>query len=171
MAAENSGGKRRRGGGFRKASEEARAILSPVFRKRGFAQTDIITQWPQIVGPTMADQCRPERLMWPRDEANADGATLHMVVAHGWATEVQHLEPVIVERVNRFFGWRAVTRLKLRQANIEPWRRKETPKRRPLTEAERAELERLVAGVSDPRLKESLRQLGETIFTTEGPAT
>lgn len=167
MAAEKSGGKTRRGGGFRKASEQAQSILSPLFRKRGFAQTDIITRWPEIVGPTLADQCRPERLQWPRDEASADGAALHMVVAHGWATEVQHLEPVIVERVNRFFGWRAVARLKLRQANIEPRKRKAPPKTRALTDDEKAELERMVAGVTDPRLRETLRRLGETIYASE----
>lgn len=167
MAAEDKGGKRRRGGGFRKASEETATILSPLHRRRGFAQADIITRWSEIVGPTMADQCRPERLQWPRDESAGDGAALHMVVAHGWATEVQHMEPVIVERVNRFFGWRAVGRLKLRQANIEPRRRPAAPKTRPLTDAEKAQLDKLVEGVADPRLKESLRRLGATIFAAE----
>jgi hypothetical protein len=34
------------------------------------------------------------------------------------AIEVQHLSGVIVERVNRFFGWRAVKRIALRQAPL-----------------------------------------------------
>ncbi|WP_416898537.1 MAG: DUF721 domain-containing protein [Minwuia sp.] len=166
VAAKDDNGKRR-GGGFRAAGAEAAGILSPIMRKRGFAHVEVIQRWPEIVGPTLADNCRPERLQWPRDESAGEGATLHMLVASGWAVEVQHLEPVIVERINRFFGWRAVTRLKLRQGPVRARPKRVLPKQRPLTEAEQAELDRLVAGVADPDVKATLRRLGASIMARE----
>ena len=60
---------------------------------------------------------------WPRGSAREvelprgerrDG-TLHLQVAPGLALEVQHREPVLVERINAFFGYRAVARLALKQ--------------------------------------------------------
>ncbi|MDF1733500.1 MAG: DciA family protein, partial [Minwuia sp.] len=58
-AAALGSGPRRGKGGFRRAGEDVAAILSPTFRKRGFAQTDIVLRWPEIVGAALADQCRP----------------------------------------------------------------------------------------------------------------
>ena len=165
-------GPRRGKGGFRRAGEDVAAILSPMFRKRGFAQTDIVLRWPEIVGAALADQCRPERLLWPRvlegqeRSASAEGAILHLSVAPGWATEVQHLEPLLIERVNRFFGWRAVTGIRLRQVVLPPRQQKQVRKQRPLTESESTELDRVTADIADPQTRQALRRLGAAIFAT-----
>lgn len=170
-------GPRRGKGGFRRAGEDVAAILSPTFRKRGFAQTDIVLRWPEIVGAALADQCRPERLNWPRvvegqeRAAAAEGAVLHLSVAPGWATEIQHLEPLLIERVNRFFGWRAVTGIRLRQVAIQPWQRPKVRERRALTEQEQAELDRVTAAVTDPEARAALHRLGAAILTTGDPST
>jgi hypothetical protein len=156
--------RRRRGGGFRAAGEQAAKILSPALRKRGFAHVEVLQRWPEIAGTALAANTRPERLWWPRSEEEGDGAVLHLLVASGWAVEVQHLEPMIIERVNRFFGWRAVTRLKLRQGQVVAPRSSRVPKQRPLTADEKAELDRSIAGVSDPVLKARLERLGSAIF-------
>ncbi len=169
-AAALGSGPRRGKGGFRRAGEDVAAILSPTFRKRGFAQTDIVLRWPEIVGAALADQCRPERLNWPRvvegqeRAASADGAVLHLSVAPGWATEIQHLEPLLIERVNRFFGWRAVTGIRLRQVAIQPRQQKPSRNLRPLTESERAELDHVTAGITDPETRKALHRLGAAIF-------
>lgn len=168
MATDADDGKTRRGGGFRRAGEAVPALVSPALRRRGFARTDIVLRWPEIVGQALADACRPERLNWPRGEAAADeGAVLHLVVAPGWATEVQHLEPLILERVNRFFGWRAVTRLRLRQGALAPLRRRAGPRLKALSADDAALIERVVGGIDDARLRATLRRLGTSIFTRD----
>lgn len=164
---------RRGKGGFRRAGEDVAAILAPAFKRRGFAQTDIVLRWGEIVGATLADQCRPERLAWPRvidgqeRSAAADGAILHLSVTPGWATEIQHLEPLLIERVNRFFGWRAVTGIRMRQVHLKPKPVQQMRARRLLSESERVELDRVTAGVTDLDARRVLRQLGESIFTAD----
>lgn len=159
--------KRRRGGGFRPAGEQAAKILSPALKRRGFAHVEILQRWPEIAGTALAANTRPERLWWPRTEEEGDGAALHLLVASGWGIEVQHLEPVIIERVNRFFGWRAVTRLKLRQGPVKAPRTKRVPKQRALTPDEQAELDQTLSAVSDPALKARLARLGAAIFAAQ----
>jgi hypothetical protein len=58
-------------------------------------------------------------------EAAAEPATLMLRVEGPAAIEIQHLSAVILERVNRFFGWQAIGRIGLRQA---PLRRPEPAK-------------------------------------------
>lgn len=90
-----------------------RRLVGPAFRRQGFAETDVVSRWPTIVGPLLADHSMPERLKHGRD-----GGTLHITVDGPFALEMQHLEPVIVDRINTYFGYRAVARLSLHQAPL-----------------------------------------------------
>jgi hypothetical protein len=53
---------------------------------------------------------------WP--EALARGGTLKLRVARHRALELQHRAPLVIERINLFFGRDAVTRLALIQGPL-----------------------------------------------------
>ena len=55
------------------------------------------------------------KINWPRrgDEGAAEPATLVLRVEGPAALEIQRLRAVILERVNRFFGWQAIGRIAL----------------------------------------------------------
>ncbi len=78
------------------------------------------------MGPEIAAHSEPLKINWPRaiGEEAAEPATLVLRVEGPAALEIQHLSAVILERVNRFFGWQAIGRIALRQA---PLRRREQP--------------------------------------------
>ena len=59
-------------------------------------------------------------MAWPRrvHEDDPEPATLVLRVEGPVALEIQHLSGVIIEKVNRFFGWRAVGRIQIRQAPL-----------------------------------------------------
>ncbi len=83
--------------------------LGDAFARQGFASKDIVTHWADIVGADLAAYAEPIKLQWPRSDAeSAEPATLILRVEGPAALEVQHMSAVILERVNRFFGWRAV---------------------------------------------------------------
>lgn len=137
------------------------AALRPALRARGFAAADIIGRWPAIVGDLLAQHTAPERLTWP--SAESGGATLRIRVAPGFAPQVQHLAHLIIERINTFFGYRALARLTLVQGPLPRRTQTRTPKRELLPE-ERARLDELLAGVRDAKLKESLMRLGAALI-------
>jgi len=72
------------------------------------------------VGSEIATLAEPIRMQWvrSRDPDESPPATLVLRVEGPAAIEIQHLAPVICERVNRFLGWRAVARLAFRQAPL-----------------------------------------------------
>jgi hypothetical protein len=136
--------------------------LGELFAKQGFASADIVTHWPEIVGAEIAAHAEPLRLQWPRGiEDESQPATLVLRVEGPAAIEIQHLSAVIIERVNRFFGWRAVERIALRQAPLTrrvPARRVREPN--PATVAQvSAEL----AEIADEGLRAALARLGAAI--------
>ena len=86
-------------------------VTRTILGRRGFAEASIITEWATIVGDDLARSTQPEKLAFPKGERV--GGVLHIRAAGGGATELQHLEPQILERINRHFGYRAVGKLKL----------------------------------------------------------
>jgi hypothetical protein len=73
------------------------------------------------------------------------------------AIEIQHLSDVVLERVNRFFGWRAVGGLRLRQA---PLRRKERAAHAVPDPAITAQVAAGLCEIADGDLRDALARLG-----------
>ena len=165
-APRSSGAPRTRGGsGLKALSGSLAPVTKRAFARRGLTGADIARQWPAIVGAELAAHCRPRQLRFPKPGDAVDGR-LTLRVAPGWALEVQHLEPLMLERINGFFGYRAVNRLVLQQG---PLPRLRTPAGdragtgpatppAPLDEALAAKL----STVTDPELRAALEGLGRS---------
>jgi hypothetical protein len=146
----------------RPLSELLSATLNDVMKAQGFASTEIISRWPDIVGGEIAAHSEPLKISWPRavgEEAPAP-ATLVLRVEGPAALEIQHLSAVILERVNRFFGWQAIGRIALRQA---PLRRREQPSRHLPDPAKAARIAETLPEVKDEDLRQALARLGAAI--------
>ncbi len=146
----------------RPLADLVRRTLADTFARQGFASTELVTHWSDIVGAEIAAHCEPLRLKWPRggDVEAPEPATLMLRVEGPTAIEIQHLAPVILERVNRFFGWRAVGRLSLRQA---PLARRPAPAPRPAPDAQAAARLAATLDVADEDLRNALGRLGAAI--------
>ena len=77
------------------------------------------------------------------------------------ALEIQHSSDVILERVNRFFGWHAVGRLTIRQAPLS--RRSRPARPRPPDAKSVAREAADLAAVEDDDLRAALARLGASI--------
>jgi hypothetical protein len=94
--------------------------LGPALAAQGFAASDIIAAWPEIIGERLALHTEPLRIVWPRSVRDDRGepATLVVRVTGAFALELQHSAPVVIERINTYFGWRCIGRLSLRQGPV-----------------------------------------------------
>lgn len=133
-----------------------RKLTAPVFKKHGFAQSDVTTQWPQIVGEQTAAISTPERIRWPRGMEDKASGTLFLKVQAGRGLDVEYAAAGILERVNRFLGYQAVSALKVTQSH--DFKKASKLKRVPL-EASPVVLAQ-VAAVEDTELQLALARLG-----------
>jgi hypothetical protein len=143
----------------------AQRALTEAFARQGFASIELVTRWPDIVGADIAATSEPERIQWPRPAAGQPPAPgrLWLRVEGPTAVEIQHLSPVILERVNRFLGWQAVTSLRLRQAPVRTRDRKPPSGPDPVATAQVAAT---LGGISDTRLRQALARLGAAVKAT-----
>jgi len=85
-------------------------VFSDAYAKQGFAARELVTRWAEIAGTEIAAHSEPIKMQWPRpvEGQPQEPATLVLKVEGPMALEIQHSSDVILERVNRFFGWSAV---------------------------------------------------------------
>jgi hypothetical protein len=138
-------------------------VFNDAFKKQGFASRELVTRWGEIVGRDIATYAEPLKIQWQRPVEGQPEipATLILRVEGPRALEIQHSSTVILERVNRFFGWNAVGKIALRQAPLSRPARRKT--RKPPSESAIAEEARELDTVADDNLRTALARLGATI--------
>ena len=138
-------------------------ITKPVFGKRGLSSAAIVNRWADIIGPMLAAHSVPERIVYAKGERT--GGTLYLRIDSGsLAVELQHLQPLLIERVNGYMGYRAVAGLKIIQGPLPPRIEPPPPCVRPLNASEEKALEQCLMSVDDPGLRASLEALGRSVM-------
>jgi hypothetical protein len=134
------------------------------FRRFGFVQSSIVSRWGEIVGARYAKVSSPESIRFPTGRKGGGSLTLLVEGAH--APLIQHLAPIIIERVNRFFGYEAVNRVNFKQGRppAAPPRPKR-PELRPVPK----ELGAGLREIADPQLRACLESLASQIVASSGP--
>jgi hypothetical protein len=159
----------RRSHGLRAVAASVAHVAGPALKKRGLAQGRLLTDWAEIVGPKLAEQSRPEKLV-PAKGADG-GGTLEIRVSGPWAVELQHLAPVLIERINRYFGYEAVGRLRLVNAPLSGSPPPARPAAAARDAAAEAALDAALAGIEDEALREALAGLGRALLDRPGGRT
>jgi hypothetical protein len=159
LARAESGSERRPG--FRAAGASLSAIVGPIVARHGGGiLARLKSQWVAIVGPELAI------VTWP--ESVARGGTLKLRVAPVKALELQHRAPLVIERINRFFGREAITRLALVQGPLPLPPPSPQPAEPALRPGDAAALDRQLAEVASPELRDALARLGRRVIGAAG---
>lgn len=138
-------------------------IGGPAFKRFGFIQSAIVSRWKEIVGERYAKVSLPESIRFPTGKKA--GGTLTLLVEGAHAPLVQHLGPMIIERVNRFFGYQAIAQIAFRQGRLPAVPRLERGKTAPVP----AELGEGLRAIADPELRACLESLAGHIAGSNGP--
>ncbi len=148
------------------------ATLAPLAKKilgkKGFVEIDILTEWPQIVGEELASFVFPQSIDFRSGQKT--GGVLKVVVPGGaFALELQHREKNIIQKINTYFGYAAVTALRIVQnsAAVESCLkapRVERVQKKVVTKEEEIYIKDLSAGIKDHTLQETLERLGRCVF-------
>jgi hypothetical protein len=148
----------------RAAGELVGDVGGQSFRRFGFVQSSIVSRWGEIVGERYAKVSSPESIRFPAGKKA--GGVLTLLVDGAHAPLIQHLTPLIIERVNRFFGYGAINRIVFKQGKPPaPPARPERPQLRPVPK----ELGDGLREIADPELRACLESLAAQIAATSGP--
>lgn len=152
-----------RSGRTRSVAELVPDIGGQAFKRFGFTQSAVLARWEEIVGPQYARHSRPESLSFARGAK--DNGTLKIAVSGALAPMLRHVEPQVIERVNRVLGYAAVAKIMLRQADFDTRVAPPAPPPAELAPETRSTLR----DVADPELRASLESLARALSGSTGP--
>ncbi len=142
--------------GFRAVGVAVSKLTVPIVARRGGGiLVRLKAEWPAIVGPDWAE------VSWPAT-LGRDGV-LKLRTGPGAALELQHRAPLIIERINLFFGRAVVTRLALVQGPLPLASGVTRPVIPPLSEGEAKALDQRLSDIADLDLRAALAQLGRAV--------
>jgi len=147
----------------RAVAELLPAIGGAAFRRFGFVQSSVVSRWGEIVGEKLARASKPESIRFA--PGKKDGGTLTLTCHGAHAVMIQHIQPEIIERVNRFFGYPAVARVAIRQGEVpSPAPRRAPPSLRTVP----VEMGEGLQTIADPELRAVLESLAAGVAATRG---
>jgi hypothetical protein len=150
---------RERRPGLRAIGVAATRLAGPIVaRHGGGALVRVKAEWRSIIGAEIA------AVTWP--EALGPGGVLKLRVVPAAALELQHRAPLVIDRINGYFGRPAVTRLILVQRNL-PLAPPEPRRIGPLSTDGEAAIEQKIAGIADPELRTALSALGRAVLSAQ----
>ena len=164
--------RRKRRGGFRQAGASADATIRQTVGSAGFAEPDVLLRWIEIAGPVLAAHCRPVKVEYGSARL---GATLVVQVASARAPEVEMQAPKMRERINQFYGYGAISRIRITQSSglgsgfSEGQRTFEGLALEPSKlHSERAS--RMAGNIKDPDLRAALTRMGAHVLSRTSPS-
>ncbi|AGA65307.1 hypothetical protein B488_13150 [Liberibacter crescens BT-1] len=108
-------------------SEVANSLIDPLLTRKGGIDTSFIRSWDNIIGSDLSNYCRPEKIIWLHRNRGNERVSLNKKLSGGILTIycersrvlfLMHSKKQIIERVNGFFGFRAIDQIRVIQRSI-----------------------------------------------------
>lgn len=155
-------------GGMLCLSEDIGKLAQKILGSRGMSEIQILAAWQDIVGTELATYSLPLKIDFPKDK-RTDGV-LHLACSGGaYALELQHRTPFIIEKVNTFFGYQAVAKIKINQNHQlphgkPPVKAEDNPEKMLVTKDEENYIKETAEQIQNPELRARIESLGKKIF-------
>ncbi len=152
-------------------------LTQKAFERYGFPAAALLTEWAVIAGRDIASFTAPERLKWPRRMERPDdaagpsevaanvpvGATMVLRVEGPRAIEVELRKEQLLERINGYFGFRAVTELRFVQAPLHRAAVHPVASRVGRVGGDHPRNSVELKAIGNPRLRSALERLGRAV--------
>ncbi len=162
---------------------EVDALLKPLQEGRTgkqFVSPALLAAWPEIVGERLAGLCMPVQMKaQPKSrsrhkKAGEDGAVLEVRADASIQIDLDYGQALILERVNGFFGYQAVSKLRVvvkpglaPKPAANPASSTPSAPHPAAQKAAQDAAEAAAAHVADPKLRAALEQLGASVLAAD----
>lgn len=134
----------------------------------GMMEIELLANWSDIVGETLAQYSLPQKIRFNKNE-RSNGLIELVVLSGAFALEIKQREKQILEKINTYFGYSAVSKLKIIQNNSpENFLLNKKPidnvKNFLVSETEQTYITELVKDIHSDKLRETLNNLGKAVL-------
>ncbi len=133
-------------------------IITPLCHKHGLMTADLVLEWPQIVGQELAKVCQVMKISFPG--FSRQQGCLHLQTSSTMAMALTYSQPLIIERVNQYYGYQAISHIRIFHKPVVSIIPK--PTKLPVVDIS-PEWQALTSTVTDKDLQQALENLGRLL--------
>jgi hypothetical protein len=143
-------------------------LAKQLLGKNGFMQIELISNWEEIVGERLAEYVLPQKISFVKDE-RVGGTLVLLVLSGAFAMEVESNKLKILQKVNAFFGYEALNKIKIIQtSNPENFLKTKNvydkPKKNLVSEKQKTYINELTESIDNESLRLKLEEIGREIL-------
>lgn len=144
-------------------------LLRQLLGDNGAIILELLGSWKEIIGEQVSSYCLPQSISFKKNE-RTNGCLNLSVSAGAFAMEIQQNQRQIIEKVNSFFGYPAISKLKISQTgNPENFLTGKKPidkmKKNVVSAEEESYITELIKDINNEELRQSLEKIGRAVFS------
>jgi len=153
--------------GLNTASRALNELAKKLIGKKGFTEIDILLNWEDIIGQELASEITPMKINFKRGE-KTNGILQLATKSGAYALEVEHRKNIIIEKVNSYFGYRAVCNIRIVQNSSYVMGNYDYLEQNniilpELSEEEENEIKEITCDIENSNLRNILEKLGKKV--------
>ena len=143
-------------------------LLRQLLGNNGMVTLELLNSWQDIVGKDMSAYCWPQKIVFKKNE-RTDGCLNLNVLAGAFAMEIQQKQQQIIEKINVFFGYPAISKIKICQTadmkNFSIGKKNiDKVQKNVVSPEEESYITELIKDINDDELRQSLERIGRAVF-------
>ncbi len=140
--------------GLRSFKDTLPKNIKKILNKKGHIYADILNKWNYLVGKNIAEIAYPKSFKpGPKNEPGM----LIVKIKRGSEIEIEYSKNQIVNKINSYFGYKAIDKIRLEPFQIQNSERKNY--KLPVTEKQKNKYLHLLKNIKNDKLRKSLLNL------------
>ncbi|PPR49068.1 MAG: hypothetical protein CFH23_00149 [Alphaproteobacteria bacterium MarineAlpha6_Bin1] len=148
---------------FKQIGDTLPKILKTKLKKVNFVEMSVIKNWKEIVGDDIAKNCWPIKIFF--SDGNNSNGKIAIKVKRGWSLEIEYKNQEIIEKLNQYFGYKAISKINIIQ-NFEEYT-VESKKNKIEKKITKKKFFKEITNIKQPKLQKALLKLDKTLFKSE----
>ncbi len=148
---------------FKQIGDTLPKILKTKLKKANFVDISVIKNWKEIVGDDIAKNCWPIKIFF--SDGNNSNGKIAIKVKRGWSLEIEYKNQEIIEKLNQYFGYKAISKINIIQ-NFEEYT-VESKKNKIEKKITKKKFFKEITNIKQPKLQKALLKLDKTLFKSE----
>ena len=148
---------------FKQIGDTLPKILKTKLKKVNFVEMSVIKNWKEIVGDDIAKNCWPIKIFF--SDGNNSNGKITIKVKRGWSLEIEYKNQEIIEKLNQYFGYKAISKINIIQ-NFEEYT-VESKKNKIEKKITKKKFFKEITNIKQPKLQKALLKLDKTLFKSE----
>ena len=144
---------------FKKIGNTLPKIIDKNIKKKNFIEVSLIKKWREIIGDNIAKLCWPIKIIFS-DIKNSNGV-IFLKTKRGKSMEVEFKNEEILERLNQYFGYKAITKISV----VQDFDIKNTYKENKIIKKrDKSNQSKAINKIKENSLQMALKKLDKTLF-------